>query len=58
MIIVTMTKNQGHRNGNNCVLDHLQDVDMSEGVDRDGVYDNDDHIDLEGLLRSYKEDFR
>ena len=55
-----------HGYGNNCYLDHLQNVDMSKGVDRDGGYDNDDknddngdgHIDLEGPLGSYKEDFR
>ena len=41
MIIVTMTMNHGHRNGNNCVLDHLQDVDLSEGFDRDGGYNKD-----------------
>ena len=44
MIIVTMTTNHGHRNGNNCVLDHLQDVDLSEGFDRDGGYNKDHKI--------------
>ena len=44
MMFVTMTLILGHGYGNNCVLDHLQDVDMSEGVDRDGGYDNDDKI--------------
>ena len=55
---------QGHRN--NCELDHLQDIGMSNGVDRDGDYDNDDknydngdsHINLEGALGSYQEKFR
>ena len=55
---MTMTLILCHGYGNNCVLGHLQDVDMSEGVYRDGGYDNDDknydkvdgHIDLEGLL--------
>ena len=48
--------------GNNCELDHLQDVNMSKGVDSDGDYDNDDenddnyddHIALEEPLRSYR----
>ena len=52
----------GPGQGNNCELDHLQDVDMSKGVDSDGDYDNedenddncDDHIALEGPLRSYR----
>ena len=64
MMFVTMTIILGHGYDNNSVLDHLQDVNMSEGVDRDGGYDNDDknydkidgYIDLEGLLGSYKED--
>ena len=37
-----MTINYGQGYGNNCYLDHLQNVDMSKGVDRDGGYDNDD----------------
>ena len=61
-----MTINLGQGYGNNCYLDHLQNVDMRKGVDRDGGYDNDDkkddngdgHIDLEGPLGSYKENFR
>ena len=52
--------------GNNCELDHLQDVYMTRGVDRDGDYDNDDknddngdgHFDAEGPLGPYKENFR
>ena len=52
--IMTINLGQGH--GNNCELDHLQDVDMGEDVDWDGNYDDDDinyeygdgHIDLEG----------
>ena len=63
-MFVTMTLILGHGYGNNCVLDYLQDVDLSEGVDRNGGYDNDDknyeevddQIDLEGLIGSYKED--
>ena len=61
-----MTINLGQGHGNNCELDHLQDVDMSKGVDRDGDYDNDDksfdnvdgHIDIDGPSGSYKENFR
>ena len=61
-----MTINLGQGHGNNCELDHLYDVDMSKGVDRDGDNnDNDDknyeygdgHIDLEGPLCSFKENF-
>ena len=56
-----MTINQGQGHGNTCKLDHLQGVDMSEGVDRDVDYDNDDKngdngyglIYLEGPLGSY-----
>ena len=52
-----MNINLGQSHRNNCELDHLQDVDMSNGVDRDGDYDNDDenydngdgHIDIESL---------
>ena len=61
-MFVTMTLILGHGYGNNCVLDYLQDVDLSEGVDRNGGYDDknyeevDDQIDLEGLIGSYKED--
>ena len=40
MMILTINLGQGQ--GNNCELDHLQDVDMSKGVDSDGDYDNDD----------------
>ena len=39
---VILTIYWGPGQGNNCELDHLQDVDMSRGVDRDGDYDNDD----------------
>ena len=61
-----MTINLNHGYGNNFELDHLQDVDMSKGVDRGGDYDNydkiedngDGHIDLEGPLGSYKEYIR
>ena len=46
--------------------DHLQDVDMGQDVDRVVGYGNEDknydkvdgHIDLQGLLGSYKEYFR
>ena len=46
--------------------DHLQDVDMRKDVDRVVGYGNEDknydkvdgHIDLQGLLGSYKEYFR
>ena len=56
-----MTINLNH--GNNFELNHMQDVDISKGVDRGGDYDNDDkiddigdrHVDLEGPLGSYKE---
>ena len=37
-----MNINLAQSNRNNCELDHLQDVDMSKGVDRDGGYDNND----------------
>ena len=61
---MTINLSQGH--GNNCELYHLQDVDMSKGVDRDGDYDNDDknyhnvdgHIDIDGPSGSYSENFR
>ena len=61
-----MTINLNHGYSNNFELDHMQDVDMSKGVDRGGDYDNDDniddngdgHIDLEGPLGSYKEYIR
>jgi hypothetical protein len=57
---MTINLNLGY--GNNFELGHMQDVDMSKGVDRGGDYDNDDiiddygdgHIDLEGPLGSYK----
>ena len=41
-----ITINLGQGYGNNCELDHLHDVDMSKGVDRDGDYgnENDDKI--------------
>ena len=32
-----MTINLGQGHGNNCKLDHLQYVDMSEGIDKDSV---------------------
>ena len=59
-MIVTMTINISHGYGNNCDLDHLQDVDISKGVDNyDQIEDNGDgHIDLEGPLGSYKEYIR
>ena len=58
-----MTINLNHGYGNNFELNHMQDVDMSKGVDRGGdyhsndkIYDNGDrHKDLEGPLGSYKE---
>ena len=52
-----MTINLNHGYGNNFELDHLQDVDMSKGVDNyDKIEDNGDgHIDLEGPLGLYKE---
>ena len=55
-----MTINLNHGYGNNFELDHLQDVDMSKGVDNyDKIEDNGDgHIDLEGPLGSYKEYIR
>ena len=61
-----MTINLNHGYGNNFELNHMQDVDMSKGVDRGGDYDYDDkiddngdgHIDLEGPLGSYKEYIR
>ena len=63
---MTINLSQGH--GNNCELDHLHDVDMSKGVDMDSDYNNDNdeknyeycdgHIDLEGPLCSFKENFR
>ena len=61
-----MTINLNHGYGNNFELEHLQDVDMSKGVDRDGDYDNDDknydnvdgHIDIDGPSGSYNENFR
>ena len=61
-----MTINLNHGYGNNFELNHMQDVDMSKGVDRGGDYDNydkiedngDGHIDLEGPLGSYKEYIR
>ena len=61
-----MTINLNHGYGNNFELNHMQDVDMSKGVDRCGDYDNDynindngdGHIDLEGPLGSYKEYIR
>ena len=31
-----MTINQGQGHGNTCKLDHLQDVDISKGVERGG----------------------
>ena len=40
--MMILTINLGPDQGNNCELDHLQDVDMSKGVDSDGDYDNDD----------------
>ena len=40
-----MTINLNHGYGNDFELDHLQDVDISKGVDRGGDYDNDDKID-------------
>ena len=54
------TINLNHGYGNDFELDHLQDVDISKGVDRGGDYDNDDKIDdnsdvqfeLEGPLGS------
>ena len=60
------TINLNHSYGNDFELDHLQDVDISKGVDRGGDYDNDDkisdnsdvHIDLEGPLGSCKECIR
>ena len=36
-----MTINLGQGYVNDCYLDHLQNFDMSKGVDRDGGYDND-----------------
>ena len=55
-----MTINLNHGYGNNFELDHLQDVDMSKGVDNyDKIEDNGDgHIDLEGPLGSYKDYIR
>ena len=61
-----ITINLGQSHCNNCELDHLQDVDMSNGVDRDGDYDNDDksfdnvdgHIDIDGPSGSYNKNFR
>ena len=61
-----MNINLGQSHRNNCELDHLQDVDMSNGVDRDGDYDNDDksfdnvdgHIDIDGPSGSYNKNFR
>ena len=38
------TINLNHGYGNDFELDHLQDVDISKGVDRGGDYDNDDKI--------------
>ena len=60
------TINLNHGYGNDFEHDHLQDVDISKGVDRGGDYDNDDniddngdgHVDLEGPLGSYKEYIR
>ena len=55
-----------HDYDNGCELNHLQDVDMNKGFDRDDGYVDDDendddngdgHIDLEGLFGSYKENF-
>ena len=54
------TMNLNDVNSNDFELDHLQDVDISKGVDRVGDYDNnyeiddngDVHIDLEGSLGS------
>ena len=51
-----MTINLNHVYGNDIELNHLQDVEISKGVERGGDYDNDDkindngdvHIDLEG----------
>ena len=40
-----MTINLGQGHGNNCELDHLQYVDMSEGIDRDSDYVDDDKND-------------
>ena len=56
---MTIKLNNGY--GNNFELQHLQDVDMSKGVDRGGYYDNNDkiddnvdrHIDLEGPYKEY-----
>ena len=50
-----MNINLGQSHRNNCELDHLQYVDMSEGIDRDSDYVDDDknddnvdgHFDLE-----------
>ena len=61
-----LTLNLGQDHGNNCEHDHLQYVDMSEGVDRDSDYVDDDknddnvdgHIILEGPLECYKDNFR
>ena len=39
-LIVTMTIILSHGYSVNCDLDHMQDVDISKGVDRDGDYDN------------------
>ena len=47
-VMTMFTIIDGHGDGNNCDLDHLQDVDMSKGVDRDGDYDNDDKNDDTG----------
>ena len=60
------TINLNHGYGNDFELDHLQDVDISKGVDRGGDYDNDNeisnnrdvHIDLEGPLGSCEECIR
>ena len=46
--------------GNDFKRDHMQDIDISKGVDRGGAYDNNDeiddngdvHTDLEGPLGS------
>ena len=61
-----MTINLGQGHGNNCELDHLQYVDVSKDIDRDGDYVDDEktydnvhvHIDHKGQLKCYKENFR
>ena len=42
------TINLNHGYGNDFELDHLQDVDISKGVNRGGYYDNNDKIDDNG----------